>query len=471
MSDAPNFRKVLGLRDIVAMNIVAVVGLRWISRSARLGAPAVTLWILAWAVFFLPLSAAVYELSSRYPDQGGLYAWTRRAFGPLHGFVCGWCVWVNNLFYFPSLLLFVAANVLVVAGPGALHLADSRLYSTVFVLGGLGFCLGLNLLGLGAGRWLQVLGSVANWTPAFLLILAGIVSLATVGSATSFAPHALVPHEDVLGTVSLWSALCFAFSGFEVGGFVGQEVKNPRRTLPVGILISGVIVTVIYIAGSASVLVALPVGALSERSGIADAVAMSSSHLGLAGLGAITGGLVALGALAGTHSWFGGAARVPFAAGVDRALPSSFGRLDARGTPRHALIAQGALSALIFLCSVFLSVAGTHTSIQEAYDIMVNLTILIYFIPYLYLFAALVRLRTMAAGVGDDQDRRVPGGRVGLWLVAASGSIATAISLALVFVPPPGTGSALNYEANLVGQAAIVLGVGFGLYRYSVGVR
>ena len=95
-------KRVLGLWDIVAMNIVAVVGLRWITRSARAGESSVTLWILAWLLFFLPLAAAVIELSSRHPEQGGLYAWTRRAFGPVHGFICGWCLWVNNLFYFPA---------------------------------------------------------------------------------------------------------------------------------------------------------------------------------------------------------------------------------------------------------------------------------------------------------------------------------------------------------------------------------
>ena len=82
--------------------------------SPTVGAPSVTLWILACFAFFVPLAAALVELSSRHPDQGGLYAWTRRAFGPLHGFVCGWCLWVNNLFYFPSLLLFAAANALTV---------------------------------------------------------------------------------------------------------------------------------------------------------------------------------------------------------------------------------------------------------------------------------------------------------------------------------------------------------------------
>src|SRR5262249_55590763 len=163
--------------------------------------------------------------------------------------------------------------------------------------------------------------------PALLLMLAAMAALGTVGSATRFAPSELVPHHDVLATVSLWSALCFAFSGFEVGAFVGQEVKDPHRTLPRGVLVAGALATVIYIAGSTSVLVALPASALSERSGIADAVALSGGRLGLGGLGALTGALVALGSFAGVYSWFGGAARVPFAAGVDRVLPHAFARL------------------------------------------------------------------------------------------------------------------------------------------------
>jgi amino acid transporter len=461
-----HLKRVLGMWDIVTMNIVAVVGLRWISRSARAGAPSITLWILAWLLFFLPMALTVIELSSRFPEEGGLYRWARRAFGPVHGFMCGWCVWVNNLFYFPSLLLFVAANALLVYGPGAAGLADSRVYSTVFVLGSLWLCVLLNLLGLEVVKRLHAIGSVATWLPAALLIVAGAIALVTRGSATDLSLATLVPRDDVLSTLSLWSAMCFAFSGFEIGAFVGDEVKDARRTLPRATMISGAVVTLIYIAGSTSVLVALPPSALQERSGIADAVDLISRNLGLIGLGAITGGLLALGSFAGTSSWFGGAARVPFAAGVDRALPDWFARLDPkRQTPRNAILVQGVLATLIFLVSVFLSVSGGQTTIQEAYDIMVNLTILIYFVPYMYLFMALVRLRREAdAGVERPDTLRIPGGNLGLYLVAVSGFAATAISVALLFVPPSGTENVLNYEVNLIGQAGVVVAIGAALY-------
>jgi amino acid transporter len=434
------------------MNIVAIVGLRWIARSARAGAPSVTLWVLACLLFFVPLAVALIELSRRYPEQGGIYAWVRRAFGPLHGYLCGWCMWVNNLFYFPSLLLFAAANAALVFG----GVQADRLYSVVFVLGFLWFSTAINIIGLNAGKWVQHVGHVATWVPPALLIACGAVAFGWFGSATSFAPSDLAPRDDFWGPISLWSSMCFAFSGFEIASMMGQEVKDPQRTIPRGILIAGLLVTVIYILSSASILVAIPAKELTELSGIADAIEIVTSRLGLAGLGALTGLVLALGAIGGTNSWVAGAARVPFAAGVDAALPAAFGRLHPRHrTPHVALIVQGLAATALFLTSVFVSLGGGETSLQETYDIMVNLTILVYFVPYLYLFAAYLRLRTEATKAATA------------WAAAGCGFLATFISIALVFVPPTGTENVLNYEANVVGQSVLLLIVGLGLYWIS----
>ena len=456
----------LTLWDVVAMNIVAVTGLRWISRSARLGAPSVTLWILACLLFFIPLAAVIAELSSRHPEQGGIYAWARRAFGPAHGFVCGWCMWVNNLFYFPALLLFAGANLLVPLGAESAAMADSRWYSVTFVLGFLWLTTLINIFGFSAGKWIQHIGSIATWIPALLLMAAGAIAFATLGSATSFAPSELIPRENLLDTMSLWSSLCFAFSGFEISSMVGQEVYNPRKTIPRSIVLSGIAITAIYILSSASVLVAVPASELAERSGIADAVELVGGRLGFAGIGAFIGLLLFVGSIGGTSSWIAGAARVPFAAGVDAAMPSAFARLHEKyRTPHVALIVQAIATTVLFLVSVFLSVGGGQTTIQEAYDIMVNLTILIYFLPYLYLFAAFIRLRTMDRSMPSDENTIVlPGGPIGAWLIAGCGLLATLIAMGLVFVPPTGTENVLNYEANLIGQAALLIGVGMALY-------
>src|SRR5687768_7950164 len=96
---------------------------------------------------------------------------------------------------------------------------------------------------------------------------------------------------------------------------------------------------------------------------------------------------------------------------------------------------------------------------------MVNLTILIYFLPYLYLFAAFIRLRSMDRSMpADDHTIVLPGGPLGAWLIAGCGLSATLIAMGLVFVPPTGTENVLNYEVNLIGQAAILIAIGLALY-------
>jgi amino acid transporter len=377
-------------------------------------------------------------------------------------------MWVNNLFYFPSLLLFAAANFALAIGSGA-ELSENRLYSVLFVLGFLWFTTAINIVGLQTGKWIQHIGSVATWIPPAILVICGAIAFATFGSATSFAPSELIPRDDLLTTMSLWSSMCFAFSGFEIASMVGQEVKNPRRTIPRAIVISGAVVTGIYILSSASVLVAVPVSELAERSGIADAVELTTGRLGLAGMGALMGFLIFVGSIGGVSSWIAGAARVPFAAGVDAVLPRTFARLHERyRTPHVALIVQGLAASLLFLVSVFLSIGGGETTVQESYDILVNLTLLVYFVPYLYLFAAWIRLRRDDQSA-DGEAITFVGGWTTLWLVAGCGFAATLISIALVFVPPPDTENVLNYEANLAGQSLLLFAV--ALIFYAVGRR
>ena len=464
--DARSFITSLGLWDVVLMNVVAVVSLRWIARGARMGPPSLTLWILACVAFFLPLALTVSELSSRYPQQGGVYVWVRRAFGAGHGFICGWCLWINNLFYFPSLLLFGAANLAAAAGSSGAGLMDAQLYPVAFVLAGIWLAAAINIVGLRAGRWLQNAGSAGVWIPAGLLIAAGAIALVRFGPATPMDAASMVPSGSLIDTLGLWSAMCFAFSGFEITALVGQEVRDARRTIRRGILIAGIATLIFYIAGTAALLIALPAAQLQELSGITDAVDAVGRRLNLPAATALTGALLALNALAGTASWTAGAARIPFAAGVDRAMPRAFARLHPRfHTPHVALVVQAIASSLIFLASLYFTIGGERATVQEAYDILVNLTILIYFIPYLYLFASLVRLRRDAGPAAADE-MRVPGGTAGLCAVAATGFLATAISLALTLVPPPGS-DAVSYEANLLLQAAIIGGVGALLYKLS----
>ena len=149
---------------------------------------------------------------------------------------------------------------------------------------------------------------------------------------------------------------------------------------------------------------------------------------------------------------------------VDAVLPRAFAALHERyRTPHVALIIQAAAASFLFLASVFLSIGGGETTVQESYDILVNLTILIYFVPYLYLFAAWIRLRQRERS-HDESAFTIPGGLLGVWGIASCGFVATLVAIGLVFVPPPDTENMLNYEANLAGQSLLLIVVGIAFY-------
>lgn len=460
----PRFVQALGARDVVLMTVTATVGLQFMARGARAGAPAMLLWLVAALTFLIPHVLCVAELSSHVAEQGGVYAWVRRAFGPVHGFVAGWCLWANNVFFLPAVLLFAAPSLLVVLGRDYAVLAEDRVYSAVFVLVVMWACIGANIVGLGVARWLPNVASVGVWGITALLIGLGVYGAATGRSATSFALSA--PWPDAMGTLGLWAAMCFAFSGYEAAATVREEVRDPRRTMPRGLLMAAAIAFAVYVGGSAGILVAVPAETLSERSTITDAIELMGGRLGVHGLGPITSALVVLAAVALVASWVSCSSRVPFAAADANALPDVLSRLHPRyQTPYVALLIQGAIASVLFLLVLFVSFGGGPTRVQDAYDILVNLTILICFIPYLYTFPALARLRRLDGGRRGGF--RVPGGPLGLVLTVGLGLLATAVSIVLVFVPPLGTENVWNYEANVIVQTAVILGAGLGVLVWS----
>jgi len=451
------FIKSLGLADVALMVVVAVVSLRWIPRAAGAGWLSLSLWTLAALLFFVPLAAVVLELSTRFPEQGGLYVWVMRGFGSRHAFFCAWCLWLNQVFYFPSYLLFALANLIAIGGPAFAPLAKSRALSALLVLVLLWSLTALNIRGFEAAKWLQGLGTLGIWIPAGLLVLAVLVAFLKGPSASLHFPwRDLLPHGNAFSALALWSSMCFAFSGLEIAGLVGQEIRNPRRTLPGGLGLGAAAILLVYLSGSAAVLLLAPSGrAIDERTGIGDAIQSGAASFAL---GSLVLALIAFAAVATTSSWMAGAARIPYAAAVKGQLPAPLARLHPRfRTPYAALIVQAVCASLTLLISLFLDVQHQASTVTEAYDVMVNLTILVYFVPYLYLFLSPLRL---PRPLQFETRSTIPGGPAGRWLAALAGLVTTAVSLVLLFVPPPGTKSIWNFETNLILQSTAVFGAG-----------
>src|SRR5438874_11694068 len=141
----PQLRRALTFGDLFLFYIVTGFSLRWIATAAAAGPSALVMWLIAALGLFVPLVFTVLELSSRYPEEGGIYVWSKRAFGPFAGFITGWTYWGTNLPYFPGLLYFAAANALFIGGGAWQGLASNSGYFIVFAMIGLAVAATMNV--------------------------------------------------------------------------------------------------------------------------------------------------------------------------------------------------------------------------------------------------------------------------------------------------------------------------------------
>ena len=451
----PSLRRVLTFRDLFLYYVVTGFSLRWIAVAAGAGPSAIVIWMVAALGFFVPLVFATLELSSRYPEEGGVYVWSKRAFGPFAAFITGWTYWGSNLPYFPGLLYFGAANALFIGGPAWQSLSSNSLYFIAVSTIGLATAVTMNVVGLNVGKWLNNVGAIAGWIPALLLIALGIVAWSRFGSATPMNAHAFVPSMN-LKDIIFWSTIAFAFGGIESGSTMGEEIKDARRTIPRAILAAGAVITILYIAATLSVLLAMPREQVSGLQGIMQAVQAMTARGGLGWLAPLVAALVTLNALGGVGGWFAATARLPFVAGIDRFLPPAFGRLHPKWrTPYVALLVQAAIAWLF----VFLSQAGT--TVRGAYNVLVSMGIIAYFIPFLFMFSALIVLQREPAA---PDVMRVPGGKPAAIALAAIGFIVTALSIVLACIPPDEEPNKMLSVVKVVGLSMVLVGIGVVVY-------
>src|SRR6266481_1530110 len=242
-------KRAMGFLDLVLFYVVTGISLRWIATAASAGPSAIVIWVGAWLAFYTPLALSVIELSSRYPQEGGLYVWSKRAFGDFGGFISAWTYWTSNLPYFPAVLYFAASNLLFVRGGHWTHLSSSKSYYIWFSILALVAITAMNIVGLNVGKWLHNIGSFGMWVPVVILVVMGLYAWKTFGSATSFTLESLTPSTH-LKDMLFGATLSYAFGGCETGSFMADEIKDSRRTIPRAVLFAGLIVTFCYIGGA-----------------------------------------------------------------------------------------------------------------------------------------------------------------------------------------------------------------------------
>jgi len=420
--NGPRLVRVLGVWDLALLCVVAVANLNLVPVVAASGGAVVWFWLLALLFFFLPQGVAVIELSRRYPGEGGIYLWSKERFGPFHGFLSGWCYWMNNVFYIPTLLLYLVGIAVYIGGPGYAGLGESRAFVFVVASVLLALLVAINVLGLGLGKWVNNAGAVGTGVAAAALGTLAVAVLARQGSSLQASSFSFAGSDWSI--VNTFGVICFSLVGLELGSVMGDEIREPATTVPRGVLWGGVASGVLYIGATLAVLLALPRAKIGETQGILQAVTEMAESVGV---GWIVPGvaLVLTVSIAGIASaWLSGSARVPFVAGLDRYLPAQLGRLHAtHRTPHVALVSQAVLSGL------FMAMSFLGAKVEQAYRTLLDLAVVLQMVPFLYVYAALIDL---ARRPEDGQGRYSKGM---LWFAGICGLATSCIGMVVAFIP------------------------------------
>ncbi len=453
--------RAMKLRDLVLFNLVAVLGLRHLATSAKFGPSSLILWIVAALFFFVPQGLAVIELSSRFPKEGGIYFWTKRALGEGHGFLCGWCYWISNVLYYPNLLISSAVIATYIIGKGESDLSEKWAYVLPVTLIALWVAALINIVGLGTGKWLQNVGGIGTYIPGMVIILLGLYGLMSGEPANPINSETIKPNFDDLPSLNLLASVAFAFAGLELSSTMGEEVENPRRNLPSSIFISAPLIAFVYILGTGAVLWLVPNQDINLVAGFLQAISNGARRMSehLWWLAPLCAALYTIGNIGGVGAWLVGPARVAFVIGLDRYFPKGFGRVHPKWrTPYVAILVQASLATIFLL----LSIIGKGTNVEEVYLILLDTQVLIYFIPFLYLFIVFLIHRNRRE-VGEEVVL-APGGTFGAWVIGLSGMAITLFAMIVATIPPATSTDPWRFRAKVIGGALGFVLIGGVIY-------
>jgi amino acid transporter len=443
--------RALGVSDLTWLYLVAVVNLNVVPVVASDGFRVLWLWAAVILFFFLPQGVGVIELSEQSPGEGGLYLWTKETFGDFHGFLCGWCYWLTNMFFVPALLVFITGITSYVGGSAAL--SENKTFFFFLTIAFLWLTILANIYGLGVGKWVNNIGGVGA------LVICGV--LMAMGAAIVLGHRSLMHWRDLSPAnlhglpMASFGVMCLALVGLELGPIMGDEIRNPRKTIPRGVLLGGTLSIILYAGSTASLLTAVPQSEAAVVSGLLQAIDKMSASMNLGRILLPLALLMAASIAGSTSAWVSGSARILFVCGLDRFLPKALGKVHPRyHSPYIALIMFGALASLIIAMSFI------GASVKEAYLTLLDLAVALQMISYTYLFSALMR-RSFSRNIPT---RYFP--RPLLQIVSIVGLLTAVLGFTMAFVPSRQIESIFSFELKMVVTLGLFLGLAAGLFFY-----
>ena len=440
----------LSVTTLAIMNITAVVSLRGLPSEAIYGLSSAFYYLFAAIVFLIPTSMVAAELAAMFSDkQGGVFRWVGEAFGPRTGFLAIWLQWIESTIWYPTVLTFGAVSIAFIGMNGASDaaLASNKVFTLVTVLAIYWIATFIALKGLDwVGKISKWGGMIGTIIPAALLIILGIIYIATGGHNNMDMSQSFFPDLTKLDNLVLASSIFLFYAGMEMMGVHVMEVNNPSRNYPKAIIIGSLATVCIFVLGTFSLGVVIPVKDINLTQSLLIGFDNYFRHFHISWAGPVIAIALMFGVLAGVLTWVAGPSKGIYTVGKAGYLPPFFQKSNSSGVQRNILLIQGGLVTLLSLLFVVMP------SVQSFYQILSQLTILLYLIMYMLMFAAAIVLRYKMKTA--PRPFRLGKGNALMWILGVTGFAGSLLAFVLSFIPP----GQINTGNNTVWYAVLIIG-------------
>ena len=453
----------LSVMTLAIMNVTAVVSLRGLATEAIYGLQSAFYYLFAAIVFLIPTAMVAAELAAMFADkQGGVFRWVGEAFGARAGFLAIWLQWIQSTIWYPTVLTFGAVSIAFIGMDTTTDaaLASNRLFTLIVVLAIYWIATFISLKGLGwvgkVSKWGGIIGTII---PAGLLIILAIIYLATGGHNNLPMKNGFFPDLTNFDNLVLASSIFLFYAGMEMMGIHVMEVDNPKRNYPRAIIIGSLITVLIFILGTFALGIIVPAKDISLTQTLLIGFDNYFSYLRMSWMGSVIAIMLVFGVLAGVLTWVAGPSKGIFTVGRAGYLPPFFQKTNSQGVQRNILLVQGVIVTILGLLFVVMP------SVQSFYQILSQMTVLLYLIMYMLMFAAAITLRYKL----PKRERPFRLGAKGnglMWILAGLGFCGSLLAFVLSFIPPSqiAVGSKTVWFVVLIVGAIIFVGIPFIIY-------
>ena len=452
----------LSVATLAIMNITAVVSLRGLPAEAVYGLSSAFYYLFAAIVFLIPTSMIAAEMAAMFSDkEGGVFRWVGEAFGPRTGFLAIWLQWIESTIWYPTVLTFGAVSIAFIGMNDASDavLASNKVFTLVTVLAIYWIATiiamkGLNWVGK-ISKWGGMIGTII---PAGLLIILGIIYLATGGHNYMDMSQGFFPDLTKFDNLVLASSIFLFYAGMEMMGVHVMDVENPSRNYPKAIIIGSLATVCIFVLGTFALGIIIPAKDINLTQSLLIGFDNYFKHFHMSWAGPVIAAALMTGVLASVLTWVAGPSKGIFTVGKAGYLPPFFQKTNAQGVQRNILLVQGGIVTLLSLLFVVMP------SVQSFYQILSQLTILLYLIMYMLMFAAAIALRYKM----KDATRpfRIGKGNTLMWIMGGVGFCGSLLAFILSFIPPGQieTGSSSVWYSVLIIGCIVMVVIPFIIY-------